>query len=304
MITPQDSQTPARVSIIGCGYVGQRLALHLTEWGQRVDLLSRSPTSVETISASGLRATSVDLDDDVSGPLSETASNPIVFYLVPPPAKGSSDPRLERFLASIPTRPERIVYVSTSGVYGDCRGAVVDETRPPNPATGRAKRRLAAESTLRAWCRSRDVSWIILRVTGIYGPGRLPVDRLSTGAPFLDEQDAPPGNRIHRDDVVACLRAAATSNQSNRIYNVSDGDWMTSTAFARLTARIAGLDPPRTIPRSRAQAVMTPMQLSFLDESRRIDNSRILAELAPLQFSDPADGIRQALVEDGFPVRA
>lgn len=193
--------------------------------------------------------------------------------------------------------PERIVYVSTTGVYGDAAGATVTEDTPPAPATDRARRRLDAETTLRAWCEPREVEWVILRVPGIYGPGRLPLDRLRRGEPALAESEAGPGNRIHVDDLAdACVTALLNHKARNRIYNVGDGDHMSSTAFLALVARLAGLPPPRQLPMTELQTHKSDAALTFLGESRRVDTARMRRELgfAP-RYPNPEQGIRASL---------
>ena len=220
-----------------------------------------------------------------------------VIYLVPPPAPGTTDPRLERFLGKLPAAPGRIVYISTTGVYGDAGGATVTEDTPPAPATDRARRRLAAETTLRVWCESHDVDWVILRVPGIYGPGRLPLDRLKRDEPALAESEAGPGNRIQVEDLAdICVAALLQPQARNRIYNVGDGDHTTSTAFLGLVARLAGLPPPPQLPLTQLQALKSAVAYSFLGESRRVDTSRLRQELGfKPRYPTAEAGIRASL---------
>ena len=135
-----------------------------------------------------------------------------VAYLAPPPGHGAADPRLERFLAALlPALPSVLVYMSTTGVYGDAGGATVDETSLAAPTNDRSRRRLAAERATAAWCGDRGVRSVVLRVPGIYGPHRLPLERLGRGEPALRPEDCGPGNRIHVDDLVSVCIAAATA---------------------------------------------------------------------------------------------
>jgi nucleoside-diphosphate-sugar epimerase len=162
------------VSIIGCGYTGLRLARRLRSSGARARGFASRPESLRQIAAAGIEALPLDLDAAVA-PIDFTGH--LVYYAVPP-AREAGDPRLERFLACIRGAPRRLVYLSTTGVYGDQAGARVDEETPPAPRTERAMRRLAAETAVRGWALAQGVSWTVLRVPGIYGPGRLPLDRL------------------------------------------------------------------------------------------------------------------------------
>lgn len=222
-----------------------------------------------------------------------------VIYLVPPPSTGITDPRLEQFLAALPAAPGRIVYISTTGVYGDAEGATVTEDTPPAPITNRARRRLAAETALRAWCEPKNVEWVILRVPGIYGPGRLPLERLQRGAPALAEAEASPGNRIHVEDLAdICVAALLQSRARNRIYNVGDGDHTSSTAFLMLVASVAGLPEPPQLPMSKLVELTSDTGISFLDESRRVDTTRLRQELGfTPRYPTAESGIRASLME-------
>ncbi len=181
------------VSIVGCGYTGRRLAERLLESGARVRGFATQVESLRQIAATGAQALPLDLDAALA-PVDVSAH--VVYYSVPP-ARGAGDPRLERFLTGVSGTPTRLVYLSTTGVYGDRAGGRVDEDTPPGPQTERAARRLSAENALRAWADSRGVSWSVLRVDGIYGPGRLPLDRLRRAIPAIAAPAAAPGKRVN-----------------------------------------------------------------------------------------------------------
>jgi nucleoside-diphosphate-sugar epimerase len=274
------------VSIVGCGYTGRRLALRLRESGARVRGFAARPQSLAQISAAGAQALALDLDVGFA-PIDFTGH--LVYYCVPP-AQHPGDPRLDRFLEGVRGAPKRLIYLSTTGVYGDRAGARVDEETPPEPRTERATRRLAAETALRAWAESHDVSWCVLRVAGIYGPGRLPLDRLRRGIPAIAPQQEPPGNRIHVSDLVtACLAAGVAAAADRRIYNVTDGGEVSSTEYLLRVARLAQLPAPPLVKRTAAVREI---------ESRRVDNGRMLAELGvALQYHDLDAGIRASLEE-------
>lgn len=248
--------------------------------------------SLRSIEATGAEARLLDLDTAIA-PLDFTGRR--VYYAVPP-ARENGDPRLHRFLAGVVGLPERLVYLSTTGVYGDQAGAKVDEDTPPAPRTERAQRRVAAEIMLRSWAEQRDVSWCVLRVAGIYGPGRLPLDRLRRGAPAILPLEAAPGNRIHVADLVTvCMAAGSAAAADKRIFNVSDGSEHTLTDYLQRVAAIAGLPVPPLISRAEAEKTATA-SWSFLAESRRADNGRMLRELdVQLEYSDLDRGIRASL---------
>jgi nucleoside-diphosphate-sugar epimerase len=262
--------------VAGCGYTGTRVAERLAARGPVIGLTRNAHTF-------------------------EFAAPFDVIYLVPPPATGTTDPRLERFLTALPAAPGRIVYISTTGIYGDAGGATVTEDTPPAPATDRARRRLAAETALRAWCEPRKIEWVILRVPGIYGPGRLPLDRLKRNEPALAESEAGPGNRIQVEDLAdVCVAALLQLQARNRIFNVGDGDHTTSTAFLGIVARLAGLPSPPQLPLTMLQEHKSEAVLSFLGESRRVDTSRLRQELGfSPRYPTAEVGIRASLSGTG-----
>jgi len=284
--------------IAGCGYTGLRLARRLRpHW--RVAALARSEVAATSLAAAGIATVHADLDAGLPpGSLATAATGVAIAYLVPPPETGSGDPRLECLLAAIgDARPSAFVYMSTTGVYGDTRGQSVTEESPLAPANDRARRRVAAETTVRDWCSVRGVRWVVLRVPGIYGPGRLPLERLRRGEPALRPEDAGPGNRIHVDDLVsACV--AALERPVGGVFNVSDGNPATTTEFLQRTAALAGLPPPPLVALADAPGRVSPGMLAFLRESRRIDNRRMVEQLGVRpRYARLDEGIAASLVD-------
>jgi len=276
--------------VVGVGYVGRRVMAALPE--DSTVGLSRSGRGA------GGRLQRLDLDADEPRTFSFENGYSIV-YTVPPSRHDDDDVRLKRLLAMLATPPRRIVYLSTTGVYGDRGGALVDENVQPNPESQRAVRRVNAERALSDYCENNRCDLVILRVPGIYGPGRLGIDRIRGGEPVLAEADANPGNRIHVDDLVRCCVAALTNNVPAGIYNVGDGDERSSTWFANEVAKQLGLALPPTVDRKTAEASFSPMRLSFLRESRRLDLTRMHQVLGvTAKFSDATDGIAASLAED------
>ena len=282
------------VSIVGCGYTGLRLARRSRTQGHPVRGFATRAASLLEIAAAGADAVFVDLDGN---PPPIDVEGHLVYYAVPPAPVGHRDGRLERLLGHIVGRPRRVVYFSTTGVYGDRGGAAVSEETAPNPKTARARRRLAAENALREWADSHAVSWCILRVPGIYGPGRLPLERLQRGDPAIEPSEAMPGNRIHVDDLVtACIAAGSAVQAHRRIYNVTDGTEDSPTSFLQRVARICNLPPPPLVSFAEAEKTFSAMAWSFLSESRRVENHRMRDELGvALAFHDLDAGIRASL---------
>ena len=266
------------VFVIGTGYTGARL-------------VSELPAGLATgLSRSGPEVFDLD-SSDTKAPAWPNLFD--VVYTVPP-AEGTS--RLRRFLGMLGTVPGRIVYLSTTGVYGDRGGDLVDETAQPAPRTARAKRRLADETDLMRWSADNQAEVVVLRVPGIYGPGRLGIERLQKRVPVIAEIDANPGNRIHVDDLVSCCIAALDPETPAGIYNVGDGDHRSSTWFARQVASQAGLEEPPAISRVEAEQTFGQTRMSFLSESRRLDVRKMQTVLRPaLRYANPVDGIAAAL---------
>ena len=251
-------------------------------------------TSAAGLREEGLHAWAWDLDRDAPAPRLPRANT--LYYLTPPPGSGDDDPRLARFLQHCPP-PGRFVYLSTTAVYGDSAGATVSEDSPTLPGSARGRRRAAAETAVRAFASAAGVEWTVLRVPGIYGPGRLPLERLARGEPVLAEAEAGLTNRIHVDDLIAALELAGRHPAAaRRIYNVSDGAPCSTSAHFRRVAELAGLPPPREIPRAEADGQLSAAFLSYLDESRHLDVTRIGRELGfTPRYADPREGIRASL---------
>lgn len=221
-----------------------------------------------------------------------------VLHCAPPPGTGPADTRTAQLLAALAKGrilPARVVYVSTSGVYGDCGGARVDESRAPNPQSDRARRRVDAERQLAIWCSARDVALVILRAPGIYAADRLPLERLREGVPVLRPEDDVYTNHIHAEDLAAIVVRALEDGAPAGVYNASDdselrmGDWMD------LVAERAGLPCPPRIARREAETRVRPELLSFMRESRRLSNRRLKEELGVrLRYPTVLEGLPRA----------
>ena len=287
------------VLIIGCGDIGVRVARILQASGGKVAGLVRSAQGAERLRGYNIEPVMGDLDDAETLTGLPTLGK-LVFYLAPPPGGGPVDGRMRSFCAAVGGGkvPAKIVYMSTSGVYGDCGGDRVTEETPVNPQTSRAQRRVDAETTLLQWGRANKVPVVILRVTGIYGPGRLPLARLQQGHPVLNEKESPPTNRIHADDLAAVCVAAAEKAADGDIFNVSDGQPGTMTGYFNAIADLLELPRPQQVSMAEANQVMNPMMLSYLKESRRMDNRKMIERLGiVLQYPDLESGLNNIVAQ-------
>ncbi|MFA9440442.1 SDR family oxidoreductase [Uliginosibacterium sp. sgz301328] len=289
--------TKRRLLIIGAGDVAQRVARQL---GGRYRLfaLVRQAESAQIWRALGARPIIGDLDaTDSLRRLAGVAD--IVLHCAPPPATGNADPRTRRLLAALgrgQSLPCGLIYISTTGVYGDCRGALIDETRQPHPTTPRARRRIAAEKSLRAFGARCGVPVAILRAPGIYASDRLPLDRLRRADPVLRQGEDVFTNHIHAEDLAAAAIRAITRAAPGRVYNAVDHSDMPMGDFYDLLADSFALPRPPRMTRLECAARLGPATLSFMSESRRIANNRLVRELGVrLRYPSVADGIRAAV---------
>ncbi|WP_301103031.1 SDR family oxidoreductase [Propionivibrio sp.] len=288
-----------KLLIVGCGDVARRTLPRLLGH-YRVFALLRDPAQFAFWRDHGASPLLADLDRASS--LKRIAGlADIVLHFAPPSERGTVDTRTRKLLAAL-TRgkslPQRLIYISTSGVYGDCAGARIDETRPPRPNTARAVRRVDAENQLRRFGCRHGVCVSILRAPGIYAAERLPIERLRQGVKALRSEDDVFTNHIHADDLAMLTCAALRYGRANRCYNASDDSAMKMGAYFDLVADRFSLPRAPRIGRSAAQQEMSPIQLSFMSESRRLDNRRIKKELrAQLRYPQVADGVNAAWLE-------
>lgn len=215
-----------------------------------------------------------------------------VLHCAPPPAHGELDPRTANLLAALEKGrilPARLVYVSTSGVYGDCGGERVDESRPIAPATPRARRRADAEQRLARWSREHGAALVVLRAPGIYAAERLPLERLRSGIPALRAEDDVYTNHIHAEDLAAAAVRALEPDAPAGVYNVADDTEMKMGDWLDLVADSSGV--PR-LPRVPRDQITNP----FISESRRLDNRRLKQELGiRLRYPTVHEGLRHEL---------
>lgn len=280
--------------IVGLGDVARR-ALPLLRMHFDVSALMRaSSMSIAGNAPTGIRTICGNLDhpETLQGHAGHATH---LLYTAPPPNIGSTDPRIHALLEAIESSPaviERFVYISTSGVYGDCGGAIVDETRPVHPHSDRARRRVDAETQLIAFGRRQGCRIVILRAPGIYAHDRLPLRRLHNRTPVLREQDDVFTNHIHADDLAAMCAAALTHPRAEGVYNACDDRALRMGEWFDLLADRAGLERPPRIAREEASAAIPAPLLSFMGESRRLLNTKIKQELGfALRYPTVYDGV-------------
>jgi nucleoside-diphosphate-sugar epimerase len=284
-----------RLLIVGCGDVGMRL-LPLLRQKFRIFAVTTQAERHAELRAAGAIPIVANLDvPDSLARLAYLAPN--IVHLVPPRSEGETDTRTRNLIAILPDR-SRLVYVSTSGVYGDCAGTLFDETRTVSPNNPRAKRRVAAEVLLRAWAVRTQSALSILRVPGIYASDRLPLERLRKATPALAMEDDVYSNHIHADDLAMIIKLALFRAAPCRVYHaVDDSDLKMGDYFDLVADNFLLTRSPR-LPRAELIKQVSPVLLSFMSESRRMKNNRIKQELgASLRYPTVAQGIFSGVID-------
>ncbi|KAF7598214.1 MAG: NAD(P)-dependent oxidoreductase [Candidatus Dactylopiibacterium carminicum] len=283
-----------RLLIVGCGDVLTRALPWLCQRFQ-VYALARGAEAAARLRVLGVRPVAGDLDDPAS--LARLAGlAEWVLHAAPPPGQGEDDPRMRALLAVLVRRaPRRIVYVGTSGVYGDCGGAVVTETRPLRASTARAKRRVAAELRLRAFALSSGCALRVLRVPGIYAADRLSLARLQRGDPVLRREEDVFTNHVHAEDLARAAALALFRGPRLRSFNLCDDSCLAMGDYFEAMADIFGLPRPPRMSRAECLKRLSPAMASFMGESRRLDNTRAKRELRlRLSYPEVLAGLRAA----------
>lgn len=279
--------------VLGCGYVGLRLARRCLARGERVTGVVRSQDGLDRLARAGIPGARLDLATEGLGELPVAGTR--LFHLAPPPDTGTEDAHTRRLVESFARtgHPARILYISTTGVYGDCDGRWVDETWPASPTTDRSRRRWDAEQCLARWSAETGGELVILRVAGIYGPERLPLERIRLGVPLVRPQEAPFTNRIHVDDLVSLCLAAMDRGTNGSLYNACDGNPSTMADYFLRVADAAGLPHPPLIPMTEAAQHLSSGMLSYMAESRRLANDKLRQELSlELRYPTLDEGLR------------
>ena len=295
---PRPRLRQPKLLIVGGGDVARRTLPYL-QGRYALYVLLRDNNQADYWREHGARPILADLDRPAS--LTRIAGlADILLHFAPPPDRGTTDPRTRHLIAALKhakSLPQRFIYISTSGVYGDCRGERIDETRRLQPATARARRRVDAEHQLRRFGRESGVSVSILRAPGIYAADRLPLERLRRGDPVLAADEDVHTNHIHAEDLarIACL--ALFRAGPGRAYNASDDSGLRMGEYFDAVAERFGLARPPRMARAEIVHHLSPLTLSFMSESRRLDNRRLKRELRlRLRYPTVADGLRAATV--------
>ena len=284
-----------KIILVGSGYLGNYL----------IDILLGKNLSYNIVELARTKKNRPDTVNSIQADLDSYDlklngfNNGRIIYMAPPSIMSLKDGRMENFLKNLKTiNIKQFIYISTSGVYGNCNGAIVDESCKVNPSTDRAKRRVSAELQLTDYCKQKDINLIILRVPGIYGKGRLPIDRINSGEPILKKEESRVTNLIHVEDLARLVVAGLQIDNINmcEIINISDGNPVSSTDYYQRIAKVLGIKISNYITYEEARAVYTEKRLSFLNESRVLNVDKMNTMFPGcVKYQSLDDGIRASL---------
>lgn len=286
--SPVSADSSSQAFIVGCGDVGLRIAQRIGF--KQVTALVSCAQSQAKLQAAGIHTYAINLDQALD--LNFVVPK-CVYYLVPPQPEGRQDERSRHFLHFLAAQAkqgqtvERIVLISTTGVYGDQQGAWVTEEMPTEPMTGRGQRRLSLEQQWLAYARQNAIKMSVLRVPGIYSFSRLPKKRLMAGTPVVDPNECGYTNRIHADDLAMICTEVMAQQSTIDVFNVSDGTPGKISEYLLEAAKVLGVAAPKMISMAEAEGQVSAGMMSYLRESRRIDNTKLLQRFTiQLQYPD------------------
>jgi len=271
------------INIIGCGYIGKKIAGLLIDRDIPCHCFVKSETSKATCSKMGLPVVRFNLDKEglsLSKSQLKNFAKSTLAYLAAPQRNGLTDVRMANFISileSVNAVPDKIVLISTTGVYGDCKGEWIDESRQARPQADRAFRRLSAETQLTEYCEKNYIHLIVFRVPGIYASDKLPIKRITSGEPIVEAADSGYTNRIHAEDLSALCVEALLEKVESGIYNCCDGRPSTMNDYFTKVADALALRRPEEISLSKAKQTLSEGMLSYLAESKRISNKKLLS---------------------------
>jgi hypothetical protein len=292
-----------RLFVFGLGYsaraVVRRLAPQLEKaWGTTRSIDSREDMAALGVEPIVFEGHASPLPAPPSGELGVAAAlSRATHLLVSIPPAASGDPVLNNFREELTrSKPQALVYLSTVGVYGDHAGGWVDETSECRPVSERSRQRLTAEQAWRAFADESGIPVAILRLAGIYGPGRGPFEKIRQGTARRIVKPGQVFNRIHVDDIAAIVEAAF-DRRANAIFNSVDDEPAPPEDVLAYAAELLKMPPPPEIPFEGAE--MSPMARSFYGENKRVRNDRIKRELGvSLRYASYREGLRAILATE------
>lgn len=284
--------------ILGYGYCGFYLAKQLLQQGQSVTAISRELNPLFVLE--GLKHIATDIIDYCPSQLSDT-SDTIVYYMIPPPSHGIDDSLLNAFLQSTSIKPAKVIYFGSSGVYGDHQGKLVNEQTSCHLHYDRQYRRLDAEKQWQDFCQHHAIDCVILRVAGIYGPGRLPIDKAQAQSAIINRNQAPLSNHIYVNDLSHIAVLLALHSKAKGIYNIADNQPKVMGTLQQYVATHLGLPKAPTQSFEQAWQEASPMKREFMRASKQLSIDRLQSTLGKsLQLTPLLIGIQESIITQGL----
>ena len=281
--------------ILGYGYAGFHLANWLLGKKQQVIAISRHLDPSQQLP--GL----IHLPQECTAPIPALPDDMVLYYLIPPPATGLEDTILQHCLKSLSIKPAKLIYFGSSGVYGDRAGNPVDETMSCEALSDRQHRRLDAERQCLAFCEAQSIRCVLLRIGGIYGPGRLPVDAARKQSSLINRGEAPLTNLVYVRDLANVAGLLADQQTAQGIYNVADGVPEPMGSLQQQVARQLELPEAPFQSFQEAWASASPMKREFMQASKRLDIRALQETLGDsLVFTAREQAIMESLQEEGI----
>lgn len=281
--------------ILGCGYVGERLAQQCLQQGISVTATTRNAERATQLTSSGVKAVVAGCPSDLSDSLLASVDAIVDSIPLTRSEQGMSASQA-RWLPVIALKAARLKwagYLSTTGVYGDANGNWVDEAYACHPTSTRGSQRLVAEQ---CWLTS-GLPAEVFRIAGIYGPERNIFARLQAGD-YKAVAWQPPhySSRIHVDDIVAAVMAAMQKPRAGRIVNLADDEPLPHADYVTALAQLIGAPAPQLLSEDEGEAQLSAMALEFFRDNKRVSNQLLHAELLPqLKYPSFRDAVADLL---------
>ncbi|KTD08722.1 NAD(P)-dependent oxidoreductase [Legionella jamestowniensis] len=280
--------------IIGYGYSGYHLAQYLLKRKESVTAISRHLDSAYRLE--GLN----HIVHDIEEPLQWKAKETIIYYLIPPGGSNDQDFGLKQFLNHSQLSASCVIYFGSSGVYGNHAGAWVDESSSCHVQNARQQRRLDAEAQWQTYCQHNHIPLVILRIAGIYGVNRLPLEAAMEGTPVINPEQAPYTNHIYIDDLVKISHALVQTKSAFSLYNIADGQPTPIGTLQQMIAQTLGLGPAGYESFEQAWERASPMKKEFLSASKRLSIQALKTRLkSTLHLTPLAEAVTLSLKSQG-----
>ena len=283
-----------KIILAGSGYLGDNIISLLA--GINHDYLISEISRTKKSRGGNIKSIQYDIDNSVNLDLDLRGSK--IIYMAPPDTSGLEDVRISKFINTIANNKiTRVIYISTSGVYGNCNGETVTEENKTDPITDRAKRRVDAENKITEYGKNYDVEIVILRVPGIYGKNRLPIKRIMNREPLIKKTESRTTNLIHVEDLSRIvIRSLEIKVKNTEIINVSDGTAVKTTEYYEMIYNALGIILPKYICYEEARKTYDKKRLSFLNESRVLDTTKMEKTFPGcIKYTSLSEGIEASL---------